>query len=296
MSENTMPTQASWEIDSPPTEPELLPTQDEPAKDLGEEQDNIILRRSHLYAMLLPLAFVVGLSVGYLFWGRAGAIPTTAATTTGAAVVAPETNAEAENPAQTTGQTNPQADTQTADTQEIVRYDVPIDDDPFFGPATAPITIIEFSDFECPYCRKWHVEVFQRLLDTYPDQIKFVYRDFPLTSIHPNAFSAAEAANCAGDQGVYWPYHEQLFSMQLGLSQDAYTQYAEQLGLDMATFGACIAEGKHKDEIQADFEYAAQLGVRSTPTFFINGIAVVGAQPYDVFQQVIEKELAGEIP
>jgi predicted DsbA family dithiol-disulfide isomerase len=84
--------------------------------------------------------------------------------------------------------------------------------------------------------------------------------------------------------------------MEFGLGQDAYRQYAEQLGINMEKFNSCLEEGKFKEEIQADFEYAAQLGVRSTPTFFINGIAVVGAQSYEVFQQVIERELAGEIP
>ncbi len=84
--------------------------------------------------------------------------------------------------------------------------------------------------------------------------------------------------------------------MQLGLSHEAYTQYAKQLGANMDTFNACLTDGKYKDEIQADFEYGAQLGIRSTPTFFINGIALVGAQPYETFKQVIDKELAGEIP
>lgn len=280
MSENTMPSQTSWESNPTPS------PQDDPTKQAsGVEKDTITIRRSHLYAMLIPLAFVVGLSVGYIFWGRAlPASPTSSGTTS---------NPQPENSAQTANQPQP---TTAPETQEIVRYDVPVDDDPYYGPENAPITIIEFSDFECPYCRKWHVEVFQRLLDTYSGQIKFVYRDFPLTTIHPNAFPAAEAANCAGEQGVYWAYHDQLFGMQLGLGKDSYTQYAEQLGINMDTFNACLKDEKYKDEIQADFEYAAQLGVRSTPTFFINGIALVGAQSFETFQQVIEKELAGAIP
>lgn len=284
MSENTMPSQTSWETDPAPS-PQTEPSTSDTLIHASVEKDTITLRRSHLYAMLIPLAFVIGLSVGYLFWGRA--LPTSA-TPAGEA-----SNPQTENSAQTANQSQP---TTEAETQQIIRYEVPVDDDPYYGPENAPITIIEFSDFECPYCRKWHVEVFQRLLDTYSGQIKFVYRDFPLTTIHPNAFPAAEAANCAGEQGVYWAYHEQLFGMQLGLGQDSYTQYAEQLGLNMEIFNACLSEGKYKDEIQADFEFAAQLGVRSTPTFFINGIAVVGAQSFETFQQVIEKELAGEIP
>lgn len=299
MSENTMPSQTTWEVE--PSQPQLqadpLPTSKTPVS--PEDAETLTLRRSHLYAMLLPLAFVVGLSVGYLFWGRTPTIPPGSTGGT-SSVDAPTTSFASQNQAQVQAQPqgNPASPTQNQqpETEQIVRYDVPVDDDPFYGPENAPITIIEFSDFECPYCRKWHVEVFQRLLDTYQGQIKFVYRDFPLTSIHPNAFPAAEAANCAGEQGVYWPYHNMLFSMELGLSTESYQQYAQELGINVETFNACMAEGKYKAEIQADFEYAAQLGVRSTPTFFINGIAVVGAQSFEVFQQVIEKELAGEIP
>ena len=260
-----------------------------------EDQETITFRRSHLYALLLPLAFVLGLSVGYLFWGRISPIASTATlpgTTSGAAAVTGNEQAQT-----SAGQAAAQNQTTGQDPyQQVVRYDVPIDDDPINGPDNAAITIIEFSDFECPYCRQWHEQVYNRLFQTYSGQIRIVYRDFPLTSIHPNAFPAAEAANCAGEQGVYWAYHDQLFGQEFGLGKDAYQQYAEQLNLNMASFNACLDSGKYQAEIQADFEYAAQLGVRSTPTFFINGIALVGAQPFEVFQQVIDKELAGEIP
>ena len=190
-------------------------------------------------------------------------------------------------------QGNPQA---PVETPQVVRYDVPVDDDPALGSEDAPITIIEFSDYECPYCRQWHTEVYSQLLDTYGDQIRFVYRDFPLESIHANAIPAAQAANCAFEQDNFWDYHDKLFSMELGLSPDAYLEYASQLGLDEEQFQECIDSGRYQEEVQSDFEFAANLGVRSTPTFFINGIAVVGAQPFEIFEQVIERELAGEIP
>jgi protein-disulfide isomerase len=177
-----------------------------------------------------------------------------------------------------------------------VRYEIPVDDDPMLGLSDAPITIVEFSDYECPYCRRWHTDVYPSLLETYGDQIRFVYRDFPLESIHANAKPAAEAANCAYEQGAFWEYHDKLFGMQLGLSSQAYQEYASQLELDEAAFQECIESGRYQEEVQSDFEFAANLGVRSTPTFFINGIAVVGAQPFEVFQEVIERELAGEIP
>jgi len=163
------------------------------------------------------------------------------------------------------------------------------------GPPDAPITIIEFSDYECPFCRRWFSEVFLRLRQDYPDTVRVVFRDFPLSSLHPNAVQAAEAANCAGDQGVYWEFHDLLFRGS-DLGEQVYLDYAAQLKLDLPQFQSCLESRKFKDEVMADYQYAAALGVRSTPTFFINGIPIIGAQPYEVFREVIEKELAGEIP
>lgn len=178
---------------------------------------------------------------------------------------------------------------------KVTRYEIPVDDDPSLGPADAPITIIEFGDYECPFCRQWYVEVLPKLMSKYPQQVRFVYRDFPLSSIHANASPAAVAANCAAEQDAFWQFHEKLFSMEQGLSTEAYQQYARQLGLDMDAFETCLRDGRYQDEVEADFEFAARLGVRSTPTFFINGIAIVGAQPVEIFEQVIDLELAGEL-
>jgi protein-disulfide isomerase len=165
-----------------------------------------------------------------------------------------------------------------------------------YGPDSAPITIIEFSDFECPYCQKWHLEVWPRLQEAYPDQIRLVYRDFPLTNIHANATPAAAAANCAGEQDHYWEFNELLFNARNGLNKASYQAYANELGLDIDSFNECLDSGRQNDEVMADFEFAANLGVSSTPTFFVNGIPVVGAQPFEVFSQLINQELAGEIP
>ena len=107
---------------------------------------------------------------------------------------------------------------------------------------------------------------------------------------------AAIAAMCAEEQGAFWPYHDKLFSDQYGLSHEAYLQYATDLELDGSAFETCLDSGKFDDFIQQDMDFSLNLGVRSTPTFFINGLAVVGAQPIDVFKQVIDQELAGEIP
>jgi len=173
---------------------------------------------------------------------------------------------------------------------------VPEDDDPVLGSSNAPITIIEFSDFECPYCRRWHTEVFDRIREDYPDQVRFVYRDFPLKSIHPNAVPAAEAANCANEQDAFWEFSEKLYSGAYALSDDTYLAVAGELGLDLEAFEECYTSGRYADEVEADYQYAGNLGVRSTPTFFLNGLPIVGAQPYEVFKDVIDKELAGEIP
>ncbi|HBX68198.1 MAG TPA: hypothetical protein DEH25_02100 [Chloroflexi bacterium] len=247
------------------------------------EENTITFKRAHLYSVLLPLAFVAGLTFGYLFWGRSDSA---GAAQPSVVVVAATPGADQE-----------QAAVQGAEpTPEFQRYDVPIDDDPILGPEQAAITIIEFSDYECPYCRKWHQEVWPLLQAEYGDQIRLVYRDFPLTSIHSNASPAAVAANCAGEQDKYWEFNDKLFAMKLNLGKTTYQTYAEELGLDMPAFNECLDSGRYVDEVEADYQYAANLGIRSTPTFFVNGIPVVGAQPFDMFKSLIDQELAGELP
>lgn len=174
---------------------------------------------------------------------------------------------------------------------EPQRFEVSADDDPARGPEDAPVVIIEFSDYQCPFCRRFRQQTFDRLFETYGDQIRFVYRDFPLTQIHPEAVNAAIAANCAGEQGQYWAYHDKLFEQAQGLSHEAYLAYARELGLDMEAFQACLQDPAQKKEVLADRDTGVQLGVTGTPTFFINGIPVVGAQPFEVFQQIIDQEL-----
>ena len=271
-------------VESADTDPENDSHQIEKETKKGPGELTITLRRWHLYALVMPLIFVIGLGFGYLLRGWVPLDTSTQAQAESAS------SQEASVPV-------PQAEAETSSaSQQVVRYDVPVDDDPSLGAEDAPITIVEFSDYECPYCRQWHSEVYSQLIETYGEQIRFVYRDFPLASIHSNANSAAHAANCAHEQGVFWEYHDMLFGMEQGLGNGAYLDYASQLGIDQADFQECIDSGRYEAEVQADFDFAAELGVRSTPTFFINGIAVVGAQPFDIFQQVIERELAGDIP
>jgi len=235
-------------------------------------------------AGLLVIVFGLGLAAGYFIWARPleAKLASANQALVDAQTAADQQAAEAANAQQ--------------QQQEVRRYDVPIDDDPILGPDSAKITIIEFSDYECPFCQKWVMEVMPRIFEKYGDQVRIVYRDYPLIGLHDNAAPAAEAANCANDQGNYWPYHDLLFSGQRRLGRETFEAYAQELKLDMNEFKACLDDRRHQKEVEADYNYASELGVQSTPTFFINGLALVGAQPFEVFERVIDMELAGEIP
>jgi len=216
------------------------------------------LQRPWVYAVLLVCAFILGLGSGFLVWGR---------------------GTQAASPI-----------------QSFKRYKVAEDNNPSIGPANAAITIIEFSDYQCPFCQRWQSQVYQQLLDTYPTQVRLVYRDFPLMSNHPEAEPAAEAADCAGEQNAYFKYHDKLFSYEYDLGRDAFLSYARELNLDMTSFTQCLDSQRYKDEVQADYQYAINLGLSGTPTFYINGIKLVGAQSLETFKSIIDKELAGDLP
>jgi protein-disulfide isomerase len=251
-------------------------------------------KKDQIVPLLVLIALAVGLSIGYLLWGNDPVTVVSAADPTQVvqeSILPTQTAQEQAIPPQAT------QDPTVQSAPIVTRYDVSIDDDPVLGSDTAPITLIEFSDFECPYCTKWHNEVFEPLMESYGDQIRFVYRDFPLNQIHSEAQPAAEAANCANEQGKYWAYHDLLFKGGTqALNSENYIRYAEELDLDIDDFKECIESNRYVEEIMADHDEATKLGVRSTPTFFINGMAVVGAQPFEVFKRIIDKELAGEIP
>ena len=231
-----------------------------PAVFAEDDRRYIHIRRSHFYAALLPLAFAAGLAFGYLVWGGV-----------------PRESAASSN--------------SSAGFSVGGRIEVDPDNDPAIGPLDAPVTIIEFSDFNCPYCRQWHQEVFRELLAAYPAQIRFVYRDFPIVADGTAGFAAAQAANCAGEQGAYWEYHDALFSGAYALDRAGFGASAQQLGLDSATLLECLDSGRQAGEVEADFRYGASLGINGTPTFFINGIPLIGAQPLLRFIELINAEL-----
>ncbi len=161
---------------------------------------------------------------------------------------------------------------------------------PARGPADAPVQIIEFSDFQCPFCFQAHPTV-AKVLSTYGDKIRFVYRHYPLPN-HPNARPAAEAAACAAEQDKFWPYHDRLFENQSKLSAPDLKQHAAALGLDAAKFGACVDSHKYSDLVDEDMAAGEEAGVSGTPAFFVNGRVLGGAQPFEAFKRVIDEELA----
>ena len=177
------------------------------------------------------------------------------------------------------------------------------DDDPALGAEDAPVTIIEFSDFQCPFCHRFEEQTFPQLKSRYIDtgQVRLVFRDFPLTQIHPNALPAAIAAECAHNQDAFWPMHNRLFENQDAWAQSAnpnevFMGYAEEIGLEMEPFRRCVQNRETLQEISGDFQDGVDGGVRGTPAFFIGGEMLSGAQPFSVFQQRIEALLNEDAP
>jgi protein-disulfide isomerase len=158
------------------------------------------------------------------------------------------------------------------------------------GAREAPVTIVEFSDFQCPYCRAV-VATLKEVSARYPDRVRWVFRDFPIENLHPEAPLAHEAARCAGDQGKFWPYHDVLFE-QTSLAPDALKRYAAQVGLEAGPFAQCLESRRHRASVAADVATGTRLGVTGTPTFFVNGRPLVGNLPLTEFQRAIEHELA----
>ncbi|HEX2224847.1 MAG TPA: thioredoxin domain-containing protein [Thermoanaerobaculia bacterium] len=157
------------------------------------------------------------------------------------------------------------------------------------GAANAPVTIVEFSDFECPYCSRVNPTLAQ-VMSTYGDKVRIEFRQFPL-NFHPNAQKAAEASLCAHDQGKFWELHDAMFADQKALAVDAIKAKAKELGLNAEQFNTCLDSGKHAAAVQADLQAGAQAGVSGTPAMFINGRFINGAVPFEQIAKVIDDEL-----
>lgn len=218
---------------------------------------------------------LIGLIAGYGVSYFAGAPDTTESETTQEITITPE---------------------QEADTV----VDVGVDDDAGLGDPDAPVVIVEFSDFQCFYCRRFYNDTYTLLKENYVDKglVYLVYRDFPLASIHPDAQKAAEAAECAAEQDKFWEMHDMIFDGQnalgsgtVSIPMESLKEYAVELGLDAEDFNACLDDGDQADEVNEDIHDALKYEVTATPTFFINGHLVVGARSYETLAGMIDSLL-----
>lgn len=162
---------------------------------------------------------------------------------------------------------------------------------PYLGPEDAPVTIVEFTDYECPFCGRHFRETLPQLFTEYEGEIKYVVLNFPISAVHPFAEKAAEAAECAYDQGFFWEYHDLLFQNSQALGTDRLKGYAREIGMDSEAFDMCLDSGAKTERVLQDFRDGRSYSVTGTPTFFINGQALVGAQPFSSFQTVIDAAL-----
>ena len=160
---------------------------------------------------------------------------------------------------------------------------------PSKGPAAAPVTLVEFSDYQCPFCKRAH-ETIEQLVAAYPNDVRLIFMDYPLP-MHNRAAAAAEAARCAGEQGKYWEYGDSLMKVAGDLSDENLKQRATELSLDATAFETCISSTKHEPSVQSDFTEGNRVGVSGTPTFFINGRMLVGAKSLEDFKQVVDDEI-----
>jgi protein-disulfide isomerase len=173
---------------------------------------------------------------------------------------------------------------------ELVRVDLSLNGAPSKGSEKAEVTIVKFEDFQCPYCKAVQPN-FQEVLKRYDGKVRLVHKDLPLDQIHPQARQAAEAARCADDEGKFWEYHDKLYALSPNAAPEDLKLYAKDLGLNQEVFDKCLASGKYQAAIQKDLNEAANLGLTGTPAFYINGRELSGAQPLEVFAQIIDEEL-----
>lgn len=173
-------------------------------------------------------------------------------------------------------------------------FDIELDGRPLRGPGDARVTVIEFTDYECAFCRRYFETTYPTLLSRYGDKIAYTVRHFPVSYQHKRAHRAAQAAECAGDQGRFFQYHETLFKNTRALDDRSLVGYAAQLGLNVPVFRACLESGRKSDVVDEDVQEALSRGLMGTPSFLVNGRMLVGAQPAEVFERHIDRELRGD--
>ena len=262
--------------------------------------NNVILTKTAYRGLLITA--IVGIAVGTFFIGYFAAFSTVGSSDY---VTQSEFNGLLVQLQQQLGQ-QPQVPTGAAPPTPPQNIAVSLDDDPMLGDPNAPVTLIEFSDFQCPFCSKFHRETLPLIISQYVDtgKINFVYRDFPIDSIHPNARITHIASECADEQQNFWPYHDILFERQSEWNRldsasavNAVVEYASMLSLNIDEFSACLNSPEINREINADKSQGIEYGVSGTPAFFIGNeqsgyMHVNGAKPFDAFAQIIEQKLA----
>lgn len=259
----------------------------------------ITIRVKKIYVFVV-LALVVGLGGGFgiaqLFDGVGGAEgpdrqPGVAQrpVVTRSPTTAPITRLSTPAP-QATPQTAPEF-TSGEGAPQLELVQVSIEGAPFLGPENAPVTVVEFTDYECPFCLRHFNVTVPLILRDYKDEVKYVIRNFPISDIHPFAIAAAEAAECAHKQQRFKDYHFILFQRNKALDTDSLKKYAAEIGLDTATFNQCVDSRESRDRVANDFKDGVAYGVRGTPSFFINGKKLEGARPYQTFKTMIDASL-----
>ena len=173
----------------------------------------------------------------------------------------------------------------------VFRAEISVAGEPFKGAEKAPLTVVKFEDFQCPFCKQVQ-PTFNELLSRYNGKVKLVHKDLPLESLHPQARQAAEAARCAYEQGKFWEYHDKLYATSPKASGDDLKSYAKEVGLNVDSFDRCFTSGKYKAVVQQDLNEGVQLGLTGTPTIFINGREISGNQSLEAFEAIIDEELA----
>ncbi len=281
---------------------EEIPTNNESSSSNNEfqstnEETKITIKKSTYNNMLKGIVAAIAIATflgGYAVGNLGGDSDSLSADEIKEIISAVQAKAPAPQPAQTPSQPSaPQ------------KFQVSLDDDPFKGDPNAPVTVVEFSDFQCPFCSRFFTQTLPALQENYIDtgKIKLVYKDLPLDNLHPNARPAHIAAECADEQGKFWEYHDVLFENQGQWSRlssadlsSQLNQYATSMGLNSASFDSCLSSPSMADEVNADFLQAASYGATGTPIFFIgnekNGfIKLVGALQYAAFQAAIDAQL-----
>lgn len=194
---------------------------------------------------------------------------------------------------QSTGAVEPEAASRSSAALGSNVVSVRVTGRPFKGPERAAVTLVEFTDYQCAFCARHFRETYPGLLAGYEGKLKYVIRNFPVPSLHRYAQKAAEAAECALEQGKFWEYHDMLFRHTTTLQVDSLKRFAAEVGLDVGRFNRCLDSGEKRSIVSRDVQDGRRYGVRGTPTFFINGRILVGAQPLEVFKSAIDRAFRG---